>query len=106
MSLKSGDEEMKVFLTILTWVPAECGPLQHSGILADVPDVKVYKDWEGCESSHPEPSQHEDVCQHDELQKHQRKTHHNFVLENCVRPVDSPQPLNIYLFIHGEAGFI
>ncbi len=54
-------------LTILAWVQAECGPLQHGSILADIPDVEIYKDWEGGKSSHSEPSQHEDVCQHDEL---------------------------------------
>lgn len=65
-----------IVLTILAWVQAERGPLQHSGILADVPDVEVYEDWEGGEGSHSEPSQHEDVCQHDELRGQPRNTGH------------------------------
>lgn len=63
-----GVEEIQTILTILAWVQAECGSLQHSSILADIPDVEIYEDWEGGESSHSEPSQHEDVRQHDELQ--------------------------------------
>lgn len=55
-------------LTILAWVQAEGGSFQHCGILADVPDVKVYKDWDRGEGGHSKPSQHENVCQHDKLQ--------------------------------------
>lgn len=55
-------------LTILAWVQAERGSLQHCGVLADVPDVEVYKDRDRGEGGHSEPSQHEDVCQHDKLQ--------------------------------------
>lgn len=65
-----------LILTILAWVQAECGPLQYGGILANIPDVEINKDGEGGESSHSEPSQHEDVCQHDELQQQQRNTDH------------------------------
>lgn len=67
---------METILTILAWVQAECGPLQHGSILANIPDVEVYKDWEGGESSHSEPGQHEDVCQHDELQGQHKNTGH------------------------------
>lgn len=55
-------------LTILAWVQAERGSLQHCGVLADVPDVEVYKNRDRGEGGHSEPSQHEDVCQHDKLQ--------------------------------------
>lgn len=61
-------------LTVLAWVQAERGSLQHCGVLADVPDVEVYEDWDGGEGSHSEPSQHEDVCQHDKL-RGQTKEH-------------------------------
>lgn len=57
------------FLTILAWVQAECSTVQHGSVLADIPDVEIYKDWKGSKSSHSEPSQHEDVCQHDELKE-------------------------------------
>lgn len=63
---------LKLSLTVLAWVQAERGSLQHSGILANVPDVKVNKDRNGGETSNSEPSQHEDVCQHDELQEKDR----------------------------------
>lgn len=63
---------LKLSLTVLAWVQAERGSLQHSSILANVPDVKVNKDRDGGESSNSEPSQHEDVCQHDELQEKDR----------------------------------
>lgn len=63
---------LKLSLTVLAWVQAERGSLQHGSILANVPDVKVNKDWDGGETSNSEPSQHEDVCQHDELQEKDR----------------------------------
>lgn len=63
---------IRIRLTILAWVQAKRSSLQHSGILANVPDVKVYKDWDGGETSNSEPSKHEDVCQHDELQGKER----------------------------------
>lgn len=63
---------LKLSLTVLAWVQAERGSLQHSSILANVPDVKVNKDRDGGETSNSEPSQHEDVCQHDELQEKDR----------------------------------
>lgn len=58
----------KISLTVLAWVQAEWSSLQHSSVLADVPDVEVYKDRDGGEPSNSQPGQHEDVCQHDELQ--------------------------------------
>lgn len=54
-------------LTILAWVKAQAGSLQDSSILANIPDVEVYENWDGGKCSHSKPSQHEDVCQHDEL---------------------------------------
>ena len=59
-------------LTILAWVQAERGPVQHCSILANIPDVEVYEDRQGGEGRHSKPGQHEDVCQHDELQEQQR----------------------------------
>lgn len=54
-------------LTILAWVKAQGGSLQDSSILANIPDVEIYENWNGGKCSHSKPSQHEDVCQHDEL---------------------------------------
>lgn len=67
-----GHQLVKISLTILAWVQAKRSSLQHSSILANVPDVKVYKDRDGGKTSNSEPSQHEDVCQHDELQEKHR----------------------------------
>lgn len=67
-------------LTVLAWIQAERGPLQHGSVLANIPDVEIYEDREGGESRHSEPSQHEDVCQHDELKEQQRTTDHIKVL--------------------------
>lgn len=63
---------VQLSLTVLAWVQAQRGSLQHSSVLANVPDVKVYEDWDGGKTSNSEPSQHEDVCQHDELQEKDR----------------------------------
>lgn len=65
-------EETETGLTILAWVQAERGPVQHCSVLANIPDVEVYEDGQGGESRHSEPGQHEDVRQHDELQEQQR----------------------------------
>lgn len=62
-------EETETGLTILAWVQAERGPVQHCSVLANIPDVEVYEDGQGGESRHSEPGQHEDVRQHDELQR-------------------------------------
>lgn len=75
LDIGGGDHgNRKCFLTILAGVQAECGPLQHSDILANVPDVEIYKDWERGKSCHSQPRQHEDVCQHDELKKAEKVT--------------------------------
>lgn len=60
---------METVLTILSWVQAERSSLQHCSILANIPNVEIYKHWEGGERCHTKPSQHEDVCQHDELKE-------------------------------------
>lgn len=64
----------KGIITILTRVEAQRGPLQDSRVLANIPDVEVYKDGYGGERCHSEPGQHEDVSQHDELKNKHRKT--------------------------------
>lgn len=66
-------EETETVLTILAWVQAERGPVQHCSVLANIPDVEVDEDRQGGESRHSEPGQHEDVRQHDELQEQQRR---------------------------------
>lgn len=61
-------------LTILAWVQAERGSIQHSGILANIPDVEIEENWDGSKGGHSEPSQHEDVSQHDELKEEKMTT--------------------------------
>lgn len=46
-----GHQLMKLSLTVLAWVQAERSSLQHSSVLANVPDVKVYKDRDGGKTS-------------------------------------------------------
>lgn len=69
LDLRWAGEETETGLTILAWVQAERGPVQHCSVLANIPDVEVYEDGQGGESRHSEPGQHEDVRQHDELQR-------------------------------------
>lgn len=61
------DKESETKGTVLTRVEAQRSPLQQSVVLANIPDVEIYKDRNGGESCHSQPGQHEDVSQHDEL---------------------------------------
>lgn len=82
-------------LTILAWVQAERGSFQHSGVLADVPDVKVYKYRDRGEGGHSEPSQHENVCQHDKLQ---RKTKNHRLLGRLLSFAWALSASNLYYY--------
>lgn len=89
----SGAQLVAIGLTVLAWVQTKRSSLQHSSILADVPDVEVYKDRDGGKTSNSKPSQHEDVCQHDELQG---KTQVAFVVHYIcyiVKEIDVNYPI-------------
>lgn len=95
----SGARLVAIGLTVLAWIQTKRSSLQHSCILADVPDVKVYKDRDGGKTSNSEPSQHEDVCQHDELQEKHRLHLWYITFVNLWRKLMWIIPFAPFLFI-------